>query len=194
MEAGEESRAQDSPLPFSYRLVRRFYRFLTGVWFREVNVVDDEHLPPEGGRLYITWHPSGLIDPMLMTAVLPGQLTTVAKHTLFRVPFLGRLLKLSGVVPVERANDTSDPDGARQRNAERLAGLASGLARGKDVLIFPEGSTHSDSGFDAFGREPLESFWRRCGKPMLQGSHDLTSFLSASTTQRRNASASVQPL
>ncbi|MEL0181820.1 MAG: 1-acyl-sn-glycerol-3-phosphate acyltransferase, partial [Candidatus Poseidoniales archaeon] len=146
MEAGEESRAQDSPLPFSYRLVRRFYRFLTGVWFREVNVVDDEHLPPEGGRLYITWHPSGLIDPMLMTAVLPGQLTTVAKHTLFRVPFLGRLLKLSGVVPVERANDTSDPDGARQRNAERLAGLASGLARGKDVLIFPEGSTHSDSG------------------------------------------------
>ncbi len=146
MEEGEGSRAQASPLPFSYRLVRRFYRFLTGVWFREVNVVDDEHLPPEGGRLYITWHPSGLIDPMLMTAVLPGQLTTVAKHTLFRVPFLGRLLKLSGVVPVERANDTSDPDGARQRNAERLAGLASGLARGKDVLIFPEGSTHSDSG------------------------------------------------
>lgn len=145
MERGEGSNADADQLPFSYRCVRRFYRFLTNVWFREVNVVDDEHLPPEGGRLYITWHPSGLIDPMLMTAVLPGQLTTVAKHTLFRVPLLGRLLKFSGVVPVERANDTSDPDGARQRNAERLAGLASGLAQGKDVLIFPEGSTHSGS-------------------------------------------------
>jgi len=145
MERGKGSDTEPVSLPLSYRFVRRFYRFLTNVWFREVDVVDDEHLPPEGGRLYITWHPSGLIDPMLMTAVLPGQLTTVAKHTLFRVPLLSRLLKLSGVVPVERANDTSDPDGARQRNAERLAGLASGLAQGKDVLIFPEGSTHSGS-------------------------------------------------
>ena len=145
MERGAGSRAAPSKPPVSYRIVRRFYRFLTGVWFREVNVVDDEHLPPEGGRLYITWHPSGLIDPMLMTAVLPGQLITVAKHTLFRVPLLGRLLSFSGVVPVERANDTDDPEGARQRNASRLATLASNLAQGKDVLIFPEGSTHSDS-------------------------------------------------
>ena len=145
MERGAGSRATSSKPPVSYRIVRRFYRFLTGVWFREVNVVDDEHLPPEGGRLYITWHPSGLIDPMLMTAVLPGQLITVAKHTLFRVPLLGRLLSFSGVVPVERANDTNDPEGARQRNASRLATLASNLAQGKDVLIFPEGSTHSDS-------------------------------------------------
>lgn len=145
MERADGSGNEPVPLPLSYRFVRRFYRFLTNVWFREVNVVDDEHLPPAGGRLYITWHPSGLIDPMLMTAVLPGQLTTVAKHTLFRVPLLGRLLKLSGVVPVERSNDTSDPEGARQRNAERLADLASGLAQGKDVLIFPEGSTHSGS-------------------------------------------------
>ena len=145
MERADGSGNEPVSLPLSYRFVRRFYRFLTNVWFREVNVVDDEHLPPAGGRLYITWHPSGLIDPMLMTAVLPGQLTTVAKHTLFRVPLLGRLLKLSGVVPVERSNDTSDPEGARQRNAERLADLASGLAQGNDVLIFPEGSTHSGS-------------------------------------------------
>lgn len=145
MDRGDVVSAPPTKLPLSYRIVRRFYRFLTSVWFREVNVVDDEHLPPDGGRLYITWHPSGLIDPMLMTAVLPGQLITVAKHTLFRIPFLGRLLSFSGVVPVERADDTSDPEGARQRNATRLASLASNLARGKAVLIFPEGSTHSGS-------------------------------------------------
>ena len=102
MKGGGGKGAESTGLTFSYRLVRRFYRFLTNIWFREVNVVDDEHLPPDGGRLYITWHPSGLIDPMLMTSVLPGQLTTVAKHTLFDVPLLGRLLKLTGVVPVER--------------------------------------------------------------------------------------------
>ena len=146
MKGGGGKGAESTGLTFSYRLVRRFYRFLTNIWFREVNVVDDEHLPPDGGRLYITWHPSGLIDPMLMTSVLPGQLTTVAKHTLFDVPLLGRLLKLTGVVPVERTEDARDAEGARLRNEQRLASLASRLATGGNVLIFPEGSTHSEAG------------------------------------------------
>ncbi len=133
-------------LPLSYRLARRFYQFLTNIWFREVNIVDDENLPPEGGRLYITWHPSGLIDPMLMTAVLPGRLTTVAKHTLFRIPFLGRLLRASGVVPIERPADTKDAAASRLRNTERIRSLSSTLARGGSVLIFPEGVTHADAG------------------------------------------------
>ena len=30
--------------------------FLTNIWFREINIVDDENLPNEGGILYITWH------------------------------------------------------------------------------------------------------------------------------------------
>jgi 1-acyl-sn-glycerol-3-phosphate acyltransferase len=135
-----------SSLPLSYRIARRFYRFLTNIWFREINIVDDENLPPEGGRLYITWHPSGLIDPMLMTTVLPGRLTTVAKHTLFRIPFLGRLLKASGVVPIERPQDAKDAEAARQRNADRISNLSSTLAQGGSVLIFPEGVTHADAG------------------------------------------------
>ena len=145
----ERQAAVDDPassLPLSYRLARRFYQFLTNIWFREINIVDDENLPPEGGRLYITWHPSGLIDPMLITSVLPGRLTTVAKHTLFRIPFLGRLLKASGVVPIERPQDAKDGEAARQRNAERISDLSSNLAQGGSVLIFPEGVTHADAG------------------------------------------------
>ena len=97
MVSADEGVAVPPKLPLSYRLCRRFYRFLTNIWFREINIVDDENLPKEGGILYITWHPSGLIDPMLMMSVLPGQLTTVAKHTLFRIPVLGRLLRASNV-------------------------------------------------------------------------------------------------
>ena len=132
--------------PLSYRLCRRFYRFLTNIWFREINIVDDENLPKEGGLLYITWHPSGLIDPMLMTSVLPGQLTTVAKHTLFRIPVLGRLLRASSVVPIERPSDSKDLEASRQRNADRLRNLSSLLSKGGSVLIFPEGVTHADAG------------------------------------------------
>lgn len=66
-----EDHATES-VPFSYRASRRFYQFLTNIWFREIDIVDHENMPPEGGLMYITWHPSGLIDPMLMTSVLPG--------------------------------------------------------------------------------------------------------------------------
>ena len=77
---GSAGKASESlqKLPLSYRICRRFFRFLTNIWFREINIVDDENLPKEGGILYITWHPSGLIDPMLMMSTLPGRLTTVA--------------------------------------------------------------------------------------------------------------------
>ena len=93
--------------------------------------------------LYITWHPSGLIDPMLMVATLPGELTTVAKHTLFNIPVLGRMLKASGCVPIERPQDSKDAEASRARNAVTLDGLAQRLAEGGQTLIFPEGVSHT---------------------------------------------------
>ena len=99
-----------------YRFFRRFFRSLVTVWFREVNIVDDENLPPEGGIIFISWHPSGLIDPMLMNAALPGKISIIAKHTLFKLPLVGRILRSAGGVPVERAQDSSDKSGASARN------------------------------------------------------------------------------
>lgn len=142
----DPSGSPEEKVPLSYRIVRRFYRFLTNIWFREINIVDDENLPPEGGLLFITWHPSGLIDPMLMTATLPGKLTTIAKHTLFKIPLLGRILKASGVVPVERPRDSVDKQASRARNAVMLSEMSTKIANGGRVLIFPEGKTHAESG------------------------------------------------
>ncbi|MCH1462050.1 MAG: 1-acyl-sn-glycerol-3-phosphate acyltransferase, partial [Candidatus Poseidonia sp.] len=141
----DPTRGGDGRLPLSYRIMRRFFRFLTKIWFREINIVDDENLPPEGGVLFITWHPSGLIDPMLMMATLPGKLTTVAKHTLFKFPVLSHMLRASGVVPIERPQDSPDKDASRARNKATLSGLADRLGEGGRVLIFPEGVTHADS-------------------------------------------------
>lgn len=103
-----------------YRWMRRLSRSLMSVWFREINIVDDENIPPEGGVIFISWHPSGLIDPMLMHASLPGRLSMIAKHTLFKVPVLGRLIRGAGAVPIERAQDTEDREGAKSRNKQQL--------------------------------------------------------------------------
>ena len=43
---------------FTYRIMRRFSRSLMSVWFRELDIVDNENIPPEGGLMFIAWHPS----------------------------------------------------------------------------------------------------------------------------------------
>ncbi len=128
-----------------YRLVRRFSRSLVSIWFREINIVDDENIPPEGGVIFISWHPSGLIDPMLMHASLPGKLSMIAKHTLFKIPILGRMIRSAGAVPIERSQDSTDQHGAKDRNTQQLDSVASVVANGGRLIIFPEGTTHTDS-------------------------------------------------
>ncbi|MBT5453234.1 MAG: hypothetical protein HOK85_00090, partial [Euryarchaeota archaeon] len=128
-----------------YRWVRRMSRSLVSIWFREINIVDDENLPQEGGIIFIAWHPSGLIDPMLMHASLPGRLSMIAKHTLFKIPLLGRLIRGAGAVPIERAQDSDDVEGAKARNRDQLDNVASVVADGGRLIIFPEGTTHTES-------------------------------------------------
>lgn len=129
-----------------YRFARRLFRSLVSVWFREINIVDDENIPPEGGVIFIAWHPSGLIDPMLLNASLPGKISIIAKHTLFKLPVIGRLLRSAGGVPIERAQDSNDKAGASARNAQMLGEVSSVVANGGRLMIFPEGTTHADSG------------------------------------------------
>lgn len=129
-----------------YRFARRLFRSLVSVWFREINIVDDENIPPEGGVIFIAWHPSGLIDPMLLNSSLPGKISIIAKHTLFKLPVIGRLLRSAGGVPIERAQDSNDKAGASARNAQMLGEVSSVVANGGRLMIFPEGTTHADSG------------------------------------------------
>ena len=130
---------------FTYRIMRRFSRSLMSVWFRELDIVDNENIPPEGGLMFIAWHPSGLIDPMLMHASLPGRLSILAKHTLFKVPVLGKLIRSSGALPIERAKDSSDKEQSRKNNEKLLAKVGNEIASGGRLLLFPEGATHTGS-------------------------------------------------
>ena len=130
---------------FTYRIMRRFSRSLMSVWFRELDIVDNENIPPEGGLMFIAWHPSGLIDPMLMHASLPGRLSILAKHTLFKIPILGRLIRSSGALPIERSKDSNDKEKSRKNNEKLLAKVGNEIALGGRLLLFPEGATHTGS-------------------------------------------------
>lgn len=128
--------------PLLYRLFRWLFKFITSIWFREINVVDDEYISDEAGVLFLTWHPNGLIDPMLMTARLPGKLSTLVHHGMFRVPFVGWVFRKAGVIPFGMKSKGRVNIGLGPTTSEVLDEMSEELASGGQVLMFPEESTH----------------------------------------------------
>jgi len=90
-------------------------------------------LPP-GAFVLAANHRSWL--DIFVLARLPREMKWVAKAELFRSPFVGWLLRMSGDIPVWRG-DTSSGAGA----VERARGY---LERGIPVVFFPEGTRGRD--------------------------------------------------
>ncbi len=134
----------------TYRLIRWLCRQISASWFREHGIVNEEWVPEEGGVLFAAWHPGSLIDPMLMLSLLPGQLTFAAKHTLFKIPVLGYIMKKAGAKPVYRKQDitpTNESGGANKKkagagNSALIDTLSEVLSDGGRCAIFPEGVSH----------------------------------------------------
>jgi len=134
-----------SALSLPYRIFRAFFRFLTSIWFREVNVVDDEFISDEAGALFISWHPNGLIDPMLMTAKLPQRVTTLVSHRLFKLPLVSLPFRAAGVVPLTAAAMPFSRRTSSEISSDVLSAAATTLANGGSVLMFPEEKTHAEA-------------------------------------------------
>ncbi len=134
---------EGTPTPLPYRTIRWLCREICETWFREHDIVDEEWIPEEGGVLYAAWHPGSLIDPLLMLSTLPGQLTFVAKHTLFAVPVLGQFMRAAGAKPAYRASDMgADGDAGSKGNSGMIETLADILVEQGRCAIYPEGISH----------------------------------------------------
>jgi 1-acyl-sn-glycerol-3-phosphate acyltransferase len=106
--------------PLTYVVFRLLFRFRT---------VGRENVPREGRLLLAANHVS-VLDPPAVGCAAPRPLHFMAKAELFRVPFLGWLVRHLNAHPVER-------DGA-DATALRHALLL--LREEKALLVFPEGT------------------------------------------------------
>lgn len=105
-------------------------RFVLYILMRALYRVRDrgrEHIPEEGGVLLISNHLSYVDVPLLQMAC-PRYIHYVAAEGLFRVWWLGWLLRMMSVVPISQR----DPRRAFRRVSERLG-------KGEVVCLFPEG-------------------------------------------------------
>ena len=118
------------------------------IFFREVEVSGLGHVPERDGGVIVSWHPNGLIDPILIVTQFPRQVVFGARHGLFKFPLLGFLFRRTGTVPIYRVQDakSSSADARRAANKKSVDALAREVARGSFSAIFPEGVSHDEPG------------------------------------------------
>ena len=116
-----------------WRFCRRLARVVFPVWFR-FKARGLERIPQAGAALLVINHQS-FLDPLLVGVNLSRPISYLARDSLFRVPFIGWILRNTYVMPVNRQAPSS--------SSLRLA--ADRLSRGFLVAIFPEG-TRSNNG------------------------------------------------
>ena len=128
-----------------YAQIRNLARLLTRRFFRRIEVTGLEHVPPDGGGVLVSWHPNGVIDPVLIMSVFPRSLSIGARHTLFDIPLFGWLMKGAGAVPIQRPQEGGDPEARKSANQAALGALAERVAEGHFTCLFPEGTSHDGS-------------------------------------------------
>lgn len=111
-----------------------------------VNVVGREKLDPEQSYVFMSNHTSNL-DPPLLIPLIPKRTSVLVKKELFRIPVLGRAMRIGSLVPVDRSN--------RERAIESLREARKVLTSGTSMTIFAEGTRSADGRLLPFKKGPF---------------------------------------
>ena len=116
-------------------------RAVAGRFLRLVGVAISKTFPPwrlgvegrwpEGGPFVVVANHQSMLDILLLSR-LPREMKWVAKEELFRIPWVGIMLRMSGDIAIRR--------GDAESGGEALSRAKDYLARGMSVMIFPEGT------------------------------------------------------
>lgn len=132
------------------KLAARLLRWLAEVavrfYYPRRSVEGLGNVPPGGGALYVANHPNGLLDPLVLRVAIGRRVRFLAKSTLWGNPF-GRLaMDAFECLPVYRQRDVGA--GGRgetvSRNEETFARCREELAAGRDLALYPEGTSHAE--------------------------------------------------
>ncbi|MBL8740482.1 MAG: 1-acyl-sn-glycerol-3-phosphate acyltransferase [Myxococcales bacterium] len=124
------------------RYLRAAFKGVLKLYFSGIEEVGERPAPTTGGRVFVSNHKNALIDPILVLTHAPCDISPLGKSTLWQMPGLKWLLDLADAVPVQRRSD--DPNKAASANDEMFDKIAQHLARGGNVLVFPEGTSHNE--------------------------------------------------
>jgi 1-acyl-sn-glycerol-3-phosphate acyltransferase len=150
-----------------HAIARLWARILLWISLSPVKVIHPENLRQPGAAVYICNHLSYMDVPVLFSR-LPFQLRILARHDLWKIPFVGWHLNRSGQIPVDSSN-------IRSSVASLNRGVAA-LQAGMPLVVFPDGGRSPDGRVRPF---IAGAAWMaiRAGVPIvpltLVGTHEL---------------------
>jgi glycerol-3-phosphate O-acyltransferase / dihydroxyacetone phosphate acyltransferase len=122
--------------------LRATFRGIIRLYFRRIERIGEPPGPDVRGRVFVSNHHNALIDPILVLTDAACEIAPIAKSTLWKVPGLKWLLDGAGAVPLHRRKD--DPTKDTSSNEAAFDAIATHLAGDGNILIFPEGTSHSE--------------------------------------------------
>ncbi len=117
------------------------FRQVVRLYFRNIERAGDAPGADTRGRMIVSNHQNALIDPLLVLTDAACAISPIAKSTLWSIPVLRWLLDAVGAVPIVRRKD--DPTKSAAANDNTFGEIARHLSGGGNLLIFPEGTSHS---------------------------------------------------
>ena len=114
---------------FVYQLVSKLFVFPIYKFVFKGILIGRENIPREGSFIVVSNHGS-LLDPPLLGHALDRNISFMAKEELFKIPFLGFVIKACGAYPVKR--------GIADKNTIKTA--CEKLSNNKSIGIFIDGT------------------------------------------------------
>lgn len=111
-----------------------------------IEVEGRERLDPKKTYVFMANHISN-VDPPIVIPALPQRTSVLVKKELFRIPVLGRAMKLASLVPVDRSN--------RDAAIASMHRAAEVVRSGISMMIFPEGTRSYDGRLLPFKKGPF---------------------------------------
>jgi len=128
--------------------------WITGVRARAVGL---DRLDHSRSYIFMTNHVSNL-DPPIQIVLIPRRSSVMVKKELFKVPILGRAMRMGSLVPVDRGN--------RDAGIEAVRASKVVVAQGLNMLIYVEGKRSFDGKLLPFKKGPFY-LAMECGVPVV---------------------------
>ncbi len=152
------------PASFIMGDVRVLYRLFmwgaqAGVWITGVRVetVGLDQFDHSRSYIFMTNHVSNL-DPPIQVPLIPKQTSVMVKKELFKVPILGRSMRMGSMVPVDRGN--------RDAGIEAVRAAKAAVEKGLNMIIYVEGKRSFDGKLLPFKKGPFY-LAVECGVPVI---------------------------
>ena len=129
--------------------------------FRTREATGRDTLPIDRGNLCCAWHTNGLIDPLAIALNHNRFFVLGGRHDLVTRPLLSWWTRRMAVQPVVRKAELlrggCSEEEATQINGRSLLMLATGISEGFGCVLFPEGTSHSESSMLRFRTGPMRT-------------------------------------